>query len=204
MAGVWQMVKIDGRIIGGANPTFIIAEIGINHNGDLNIAKKLIDAAVEAGCDAVKFQKREVGLVYSMENLDRPRESPFGTTNRELKYGLEFGFSEYCAINSYCRERQILWFASCWDQPSVDLIEQFDPPLYKSASACLTDHGLLRKMKATGKPLMISTGMSEMSEIEAAIQAIGTENLLIAHSSSAFGGVQSPRSMPYWRPSCSR
>ena len=180
------MVKIDGRTVGGANPIFIIAEIGINHNGDLNIAKKLIDVAIETGCDAVKFQKREVDLVYSKAELDRPRESPFGTTNRELKYGLEFGVSEYSAINSYCRERQIIWFASCWDERSVDFMQQFSPPCYKIASASLTDDNLLRYHRRTGRPLIVSTGMSSLEQIDHAVDVLGDNDLVLMHCTSTY------------------
>jgi len=109
------VVKLCGRLVGQGHPCLVVAEIGINHNGDLGVAKRLIDVAVAAGCDAVKFQKRTVEAVYSREELDRPRESPFGTTNRDLKLGLEFGRAEYEAIDRYCRERGIAWFASCWD-----------------------------------------------------------------------------------------
>jgi N-acetylneuraminate synthase len=181
------MVKIDSRTIGGgANPIFIVAEIGINHNGDLNIAKKLIDVAIDVGCDAVKFQKREVDVVYSKEELDRPRESPFGTTNRELKYGLEFGVSEYRAINSYCRERQILWFASCWDERSVDFMQQFSPPCYKIASASLTDDSLLRYHRRAGRPLILSTGMSSLEQIDHAVAVLGTNDLVLMHCTSTY------------------
>src|SRR5262245_26071888 len=180
------MVKIDGRTVGGANPIFIIAEIGINHNGDLDIAKKLIDVAVETGCDAVKFQKRDVDLVYSKEELDRPRESPFGTTNRELKYGLEFGVSEYSAISSHCREKQIIWFASCWDERSVDFMEQFSPPCYKIASASLTDDNLLRYHRRTGRPLIVSTGMSSLEQIDHAVDVLGDDSLVLMHCTSTY------------------
>ena len=118
-------VKIGNRMVGDGNPCFIIAEIGINHNGDIKIAKRLIDLAAFAGCDAVKFQKRTIDVVYSAEELAKPRENPFGTTNGDLKYGLEFGLKEYKEINKYCRDKKIMWFASCWDEDSVDFIGQF-------------------------------------------------------------------------------
>src|SRR5512135_3510149 len=129
-------VRIGDDIIGDGQPCYIIAEIGINHNGDIDIAKRLIDLAKFSGCNAVKFQKRTVDVVYSKEELDRPRESPFGETNRDLKYGLEFELEEYREIDRYCREKSMLWFASCWDEGSVDFIDQFNVPCYKIASPC--------------------------------------------------------------------
>src|ERR1700694_1038879 len=113
-------VKIGNQLIGEGQPSFIIAEIGINHNGDLDIAKRLISVAVASGCDAVKFQKRTIEVVYSAEELARPRESPFGTTNGELKRALEFGLGEYQELDAYCRAVKMPWFASCWDEASVD------------------------------------------------------------------------------------
>lgn len=173
--------------IGQGAPAYIIAEIGINHNGSLDTAKKLIDAAVEAGCSAVKFQKRTPELCVPRDQWDIERDTPWGRmTYMEYRHKVEFNFVEFVEINRYCQERNIDWFASCWDELSVDFIEQFDPPLYKAASASLTDHALLDKMKSTGKPLMISTGMSTLGEIAEAIAAIGTDNLLIAHSTSSY------------------
>jgi N-acetylneuraminate synthase len=159
-----ETVRIAGHLVGEGHPCFVVAEIGINHNGDLAVAKQLIDVAVVAGCDAVKFQKRTVEAVYSPEELDRPRESPFGTTNRALKLGLEFGRSEYEEIDGYCREKGIPWFASCWDEGSVEFMEAFNPPCYKVASACLTHDDLLQRHRATGRPLIVSTGMSTMEQ----------------------------------------
>jgi N-acetylneuraminate synthase len=173
--------------IGPGEPTYIIAEIGINHNGSLDIAKKLIDEAAAAGCSAVKFQKRTPELCVPRDQWDIERDTPWGRmTYMEYRHKVEFSFVEFVEINRHCRERGIDWFASCWDELSVDFIEQFDPPIYKAASASLTDHALLAKMKATGKPLIISTGMSTMKEIMEAVEAIGTDNLLIAHSTSAY------------------
>ena len=133
-----KVAKIRNKIVGENYPTFVVAEIGINHNGDINLAKKMIDAADAAGCDAVKLQKRTIDIVYSKEELDRFRESPFGRTNRQLKKGLEFGLDEYEIIDEHCKELGIMWFASCWDEKSVDFVDQFDPPCYKVASASLT------------------------------------------------------------------
>ena len=150
--------------------SFIIAEIGINHNGDLNIAKKLIDGAVVAGCDAVKFQKRTVDTVYTKADLDRPRESPWGTTNREQKNGLEFSQRDYEEIDRYCRERNIEWFASAWDVESQKFLRQFDLNYNKVASALLTHKELLEEIASEGKHTFISTGMSTTSQIEKAVE----------------------------------
>ncbi len=138
--------------MGSDQPTYVVAEIGINHNGDVDLARKLIAAASGAGCDAVKFQKRTVDVVYSDGGARRAHASrPFGDTNGDLKRGLEFDEEAYHAIDEYCRGRGIQWFASCWDEESVDFIEQFDPPCYKIASASLTDDALLRAPpQATG------------------------------------------------------
>lgn len=179
-------VKIGNRTVGPGTPAFVIAEIGINHNGDLEIAKSLIREAVDAGCEAVKFQKRTVDVVYSAEELARPRENPFGATNGDLKRGLEFGEEQYAAIDAFCRELGIMWFASCWDEGSVDFIEKFNPPCYKIASASLTDEGLLRHHRKTGKPLILSTGMSSLEEIDRAVEILGKDNLIILHATSTY------------------
>ena len=181
-------IKINGnRYIGHEHPAFIIAEIGINHNGSLEICKKLIDAAVASGCDAVKFQKRTPDICVPEAQKLVPRETPWGMmTYLEYKKKIEFETAEYEVIDQYCKEKNIQWLASCWDIPSVDVIEQFNPNFYKAASASLTDIELLQKMKNTGKPLIISTGMSTIQELEAAVEALGEENLLIAHSTSAY------------------
>src|SRR3989338_6628915 len=134
-----QQVRINDRLVGDGQPCLIVAEIGINHNGDLELCKRLIDASVLAGANAVKFQKRTVEVIYSSEELSRPRENPFGKTNCDLKRGLEFGLDQYQAIDAYCRERGIFWFASCWDEGSVDALEVYQPPCHKIASASLTD-----------------------------------------------------------------
>ena len=168
-------VRIGNKAVGDGHPCFIVAEIGINHNGDVDLARKLIDVAVGAGCNAVKFQKRTVDVVYTPEELARPRESPFGTTNADLKYGLEFGFDEYFEIDAYCRAKGIAWFVSCWDEASVDFIEQFDVPCHKIASASLTDDDLLRHARRQGRPIILSTGMSSMEEIEHAVRVLGRD-----------------------------
>ena len=152
------------------NKTFIIAEIGINHNGDLNIAKELIDGAVEAGCDMVKFQKRTLDLVYEREDLDRPRESPWGTTNRQQKEGLEFSLEEYKQIDQYCKSKNIEWCASAWDVPSQLFTRQFNLNYNKVASAMLTHRELLETIAEEGKHTFISTGMSTIDQITAAVK----------------------------------
>jgi N-acetylneuraminate synthase len=148
---------------------FFIAEIGINHNGSVDIAKLLIDWAVRSGCDAVKFQKRTVDKVYSKEELDKYRESPWGTTNREQKYGLEFGQKEYDEINDYCREKNIEWFASAWDEDSQDFLAQYNLKYNKISSAMLTNDVMLEKVAKEGKYTFIATGMSTYDEIDHAV-----------------------------------
>lgn len=150
-------------------PIFIIAEIGINHNGDLNIAKKLIDEAISAGCNAVKFQKRTVDKVYTKEELDKPRESPWGTTNREQKLGLEFGKKEYDEIDKYCREKGIHWFASAWDLESQKFLRQYDCKYNKIASAMIVYEPLLKDVASEKKHTFISTGMSTIEQIDYAV-----------------------------------
>lgn len=182
-----RVVEIGGRPVGRGHPTFIIAEIGINHNGDLGIAKRLIDAAIAAGCDAVKFQKRTPELCVPPEQREVVRETPWGLmTYLEYRHRVEFGYDEYREIDAHCRERGIVWFASCWDEPSVDFIEQFDPVCYKIASASLTDDALLRHINAKGRPMILSTGMSTMEEIRHAVSLLDPDRLLIAHSTSSY------------------
>ena len=181
-----KRVKVGNKQVGDGEPTFIVAEIGINHNGDINIAKKLIDMAVFAGCDAVKFQKRTIGLVYTPEELARPRENPFGPTNGDLKRGLEFGEKEYQEIDSYCKQKDIIWFASPWDVKSVDFLEKFDVPCYKIASPSLTDDELLKQIKSKGKPIILSTGMSTVEQIKHAVEVLGEENLILLHCTSTY------------------
>lgn len=179
-------VRIGGKLVGENQSCYIVAEIGINHNGDIDLAKRLISMAVGAGCDAVKFQKRTVDVVYSAEELAKSRESPFGTTNGDLKRGLEFEFEEFQEIDRYCHEVKIPWFASCWDEASVDVIARFDVPCFKIASASLTDHNLLRHTRAKGKPIVLSTGMSTLEEIDGAVQVLGKDDLIILHSCSTY------------------
>ncbi len=179
-------ITIGGRKVGKGEPCYIIGEIGINHNGDMSIAKKLIDKAVQFGFDAVKFQKRTIEVVFAPEELARPRENPFGATNGDLKRGLEFGQAEYAEINRYCHEKGIQWFSSPWDEGSVDFLEQFDPVCYKIASASLTDTGLLKHIKATKRPVILSTGMSTEAEIDIAVKTLEGAPLILLHTISTY------------------
>lgn len=156
--------------------TFIIAEIGINHNGDIGIAKKLIDIAALAGCDAVKFQKRTVDAVYTQEYLAGPRESPWGTTQREQKEGLEFGEREYRVIDAYCKERGIAWTASAWDVDSQKFLQAFDLRINKVASAMLVNDALLEEIASEGRYTFISTGMSTLEEVDHAVAIFRDHN----------------------------
>ena len=180
------IVKVGSRLIGDGEPCYVIAEIGINHNGNVDLAKRLISVAVAAGCDAVKFQKRTVDVVYTAKELATPRENPFGTTNGDLKRGLEFEPEDYAELAAFCKSVKIDWFVSPWDEASVDMIEEFNPPVYKIASASLTDDHLLRHMRATGKPMIASTGMSTYAEIDHAVEVLGKENLILMHTTSTY------------------
>jgi N-acetylneuraminate synthase len=181
------VVRVGDRLVGDGEPVFVIAEIGINHNGSLQLAKRLIDGAVLAGADAVKFQKRTPELCVPREQWAIERDTPWGRMSYiDYRRKVEFGEREYAAIDRHCRERGILWFASAWDEQAVDFMERFDPPAYKAASASLTDHALLRAMKATGRPLFLSTGMSTLEEIHDGIAAAGRERLLVAHATSTY------------------
>jgi N-acetylneuraminate synthase len=180
-------IRIGDRPVGDGHPTYIVSEIGINHNGSLEDAKRLIDACMLAGVDAVKFQKRTPELCVPPEQRDKMRETPWGYISYlDYRYKVEFGEQEYVAIDAYCAERNLDWFVSAWDEPSVDFMEPFDPVCYKIPSASLTDHDLLRRVRATGKPILISTGMSTMEQIEAAVEVLGTEDLLINHATSTY------------------
>ncbi|HRE56370.1 MAG TPA: N-acetylneuraminate synthase family protein [Candidatus Kapabacteria bacterium] len=182
-----KSVLIGDKAVGDKHSVYVIAEIGINHNGSVELAKKMIDSAAIAGCDAVKFQKRTPELCVPREQWDIERDTPWGRmTYLEYRHKVEFGFNEFDEIDQYCKQKNIQWFASCWDEPSVEFIEQFNPPCYKAASASLTDIPLLQTMQNTGKPLIISTGMSTMEEITEAIDSLDTSALLIAHSTSSY------------------
>jgi N-acetylneuraminate synthase len=181
-----RAVPIGSRLVGDGEPCFIVAEIGINHNGDINIAKQLIDVAVATGCDAVKFQKRTVELLYPQEELDQPYASPFGNTVRALREGRELKYDDYASIDEFCAERGISWFASCWDHQAVDFIQQFSPPAFKIASASLIDDALLRYIRAAGKPVVLSTGMSTQAQIDHAVEVLGREDLILLHCTSIY------------------
>jgi N-acetylneuraminate synthase len=180
-------IKIGDRMVGDDHPAYVVAEIGINHNGDVGIAKQMIEAAVQAGVNAVKFQKRTPEVCTPPEQQKKMRQTPWGyITYLEYRYKVEFGQDEYQELDRYCREQGIDWFVSVWDEGSVDFIEQFNPSVYKLPSASLTDHGLLRHVRATGRPIILSTGMSTMEEIRKGIEAAGEENLAVMHSTSAY------------------
>jgi sialic acid synthase SpsE len=168
-------------------PVFIIAEIGINHNGDVDLAKRLIDVAVDAGCDAVKFQKRTPSICVPPEQAGMIRETPWGTmTYLEYKERIEFGESQYREIDTYCRSRGIIWFASPWDVPSVDFLAAFDIPVFKVASACLTDDQLLNAIRKTNMPVIMSTGMSTLQEIDHAVTLLDRTKLILGQATSTY------------------
>ncbi|MEG1316241.1 MAG: N-acetylneuraminate synthase family protein [Oscillospiraceae bacterium] len=179
-------VNVNSRLIGEGHGCYVIAEIGINHNGDLSIAKKLVKEAKDAGCDAVKFQKRTVEVVYTKAELEKSRENPFGATNGDLKRGLEFSKEDYAELDKYCKELNITWFASPWDEGSVDFLEEFKVPCHKIASASLTDDGLLKHIKTKNKQIIMSVGMSSEEEIEHAVKILGQDNLVLLHTVSTY------------------
>lgn len=179
-------VIVGSQVVSSSAPTYMIAEIGINHNGDLDIAKKLINEAFKAGFNAVKFQKRTVSVVFSPEELARPRESVFGETNGDLKFGLEFSRADFSEIDTYCKSLGIDWFASPWDVESLHFLEEFDVVAHKVASACLTDKSLLKALKATGKPVFISTGMSTLGQIREALDLLDPEKTILMHTVSVY------------------
>lgn len=182
-----KVVNIGNSAVGEGHPTYLVAEIGINHNGDVEIAKALITAAKHAGVDAVKFQKRTPELCVPPEQQGQMRETPWGyITYLEYRNRVEFGEKEYDAIDKHCREVGMTWFASVWDTPSVDFLEKYNPVCYKIPSASLTDHELLRKIRATKRVKILSTGMSTMEQIKAAVEEIGLDNLVITHATSTY------------------
>ncbi|WP_084124980.1 N-acetylneuraminate synthase family protein [Demequina sp. NBRC 110054] len=180
-------VRIGKHEIGGDAPVYVIAEIGLNHNGSVELAKQLIDVAAEAGCQAVKFQKRTPEIATPEHMKKTPRETPWGTmTYLEYRYKVEFEKDEYTEISKYCDEKGLDWFASPWDEPSVDFLESMDVCAYKIASASVTDLGMLAKIKETGKPVILSTGMSTIEQIDKAVETLGKDNLVIMHATSTY------------------
>lgn len=174
-------------MMGDGHPAYVIAEIGINHNGDLDVAKKIIDGAVHAGADAVKFQKRTPEVSTPLEQQKVMRETPWGyITYLDYRYKVEFNEDQYREIDRYCKEKGIDWMVSVWDEPAVDFMEKFDTPAYKVPSASLTDHNLLKYVRQTGKPIIISTGMSTMEQIHKGVNAVGEDNLVIMHCTSTY------------------
>jgi N-acetylneuraminate synthase len=180
-------ITIGNRRVGDGHRVYVIAEIGINHNGDLDIAKRMIDAAVHAGADAVKFQKRTPDVATPPDQKNQMRETPWGYISYlEYRYKVEFNLDQYREIDRYCRERKIDWMVSVWDEPSVDFMEQFDTPAYKIPSASLTDFNLIRKARAAGRPLILSSGMSTIRQIKKGIEVAGGENLVLMHCTSTY------------------
>ncbi len=180
-------IKLGNRRVGDGQPAYILAEIGINHNGDLEVAKRMIDAAVHAGADAVKFQKRTPEVCTPPEQQKQMRETPWGyITYLEYRCKVEFDEAQYREIDRYCKEKGIAWMVSVWDEPSVDFMEKFDTPAYKLPSPSLTDHNLLRYVRKTGRPMILSTGMSTLAQIHKAVEVVGKENLAITHCTSTY------------------
>jgi len=180
-------IVLGDRLVGDGHPCFVVGEIGINHNGDVEIAKRLIQVAAAAGCDAVKFQKRTPSICVPEAQRQIMRETPWGYISyMDYREHVEFGIEAYREIDSHCRKHEIRWFASCWDEPSVEFIEQFDVPCFKVASACLTDEPLLRRTRATGRPLVLSTGMSSLEQIDRAVTILGSQELILLHAVSTY------------------
>lgn len=175
------------RTVGGDAPVYITGEIGINHNGELANALALIDHAAAAGCDAVKFQKRTPEVCTPRDQWDKERDTPWGRmTYIDYRHRVEFDAEQYAAIDAHAKERGIDWFASPWDVESVDFLEQFDVPAHKVASACLTDDELLRRLRATGRTIILSTGMSTMRQIRHAVEVLGSDNIVLCHATSTY------------------
>lgn len=182
-----RTVEIAGRPVGLGHPVYVIAEIGINHNGDVEIAKRLIDVAVDAGCNAVKFQKRTPEICVPPEQQHQRRDTPWGEMSYlEYKHRVEFGEPEYRDLIDHSMSRGIHCFASPWDVPSVDFLESLDVPVHKVASACITDEELLLALRKTGKPLIVSTGMSTLDEVDWAMSVLGSENVILLHTTSTY------------------
>lgn len=180
-------VKIGEKWVGDGHPTYIVAEIGINHNGDIETAMKMIEAAHHAGVDAVKFQKRTPELCVPPEQRGQMRETPWGyVTYLDYRYKVEFDQKGYQEIDRFCKSLDVTWFVSVWDEPSVDFMEGFDPVCYKIPSASLTDHALLKKLRQTGRPLILSTGMSTLNQIRKAMDVLGSNDMVITHATSTY------------------
>ncbi len=180
-------VTIGGKEIGDGQPVYVIAEIGLNHNGDVEIAKQLIDVAADAGAQAVKFQKRTPAISTPEHMKSVPRETPWGTmTYLEYRYRVEFDREQYVEIGDYATMRGLDWFASPWDEEAVAFLEDLDTVAYKIASASVTDITMLKAIHATGKPVILSTGMSTMEQIDKAVETLGTDNLVILHATSTY------------------
>ena len=181
------MVSIASHAVGAGAPVYVIAEIGLNHNGDVEIAKRLIDVAAEAGCQAVKFQKR-TPLISTPEHMRSvPRETPWGSmTYLDYRYRVEFDRAQYVEIGDYATLRGLDWFASPWDEPSVDFLEDLNVVAHKVASASVTDVALLQRLADTGKTIILSTGMSTIEQVDAAIEILGVENLVVLHATSTY------------------
>lgn len=180
-------MKIGTHTVGDGFPVYIVAEIGINHNGDIENAKKMILAAKNAGVDAVKFQKRTPELCVPVDQQNHMRETPWGyITYLDYRRKVEFGRKEYDEIDKFCKQNKIDWFASVWDEPSVDFLRDYHPICFKVPSASLTDQGLLQHLSKTKCPIILSTGMSTMEQIKEAVTMLGTKNLVITHATSTY------------------
>jgi N-acetylneuraminate synthase len=179
--------RLGNQSVGAGQPVYITGEIGINHNGELAGALALIDQAANAGCDAVKFQKRTPEVCTPRDQWDVQRDTPWGRMSYlDYRHRVEFGVEEYAAIDEHARSRGIAWFASPWDIESVDFLEAFDVPAHKVASACLTDDELLRKLRSTGRTIVLSTGMSTMRQIRHAVEVLGSDNIVLCHATSTY------------------
>jgi len=182
-----DVIELGERRVGKDQPIYFVAEIGINHNGDINLAKRMINVAVAAGCDAVKFQKRTPELTVPEAERDKIRDTPWGTMSYiDYRKHVEFDRDAYEEIHLHCQGHQIHWAASCWDPVAVEFLENFEPPFYKVASACLTDDTLLNCMRETGRPIVLSTGMSTAQQIRHAVSLLDHDQLVICHSTSTY------------------